>query len=137
MASDNDKRELAEPAGVHQLDAKALSAYLKDHIPGFGDDCTIQQFLGGQSNPTFLIEAASGSYVMRKKPPGELLPSAHAVDREYRVQKRGMDCGKDGYPLCGGKKSRCPGHSFVCFSLVVCLASVAFPTADGQQEIQP
>ena len=45
----------------------------------------MQQFLGGQSNPTFLIEATSGNYVLRKKPPGELLPSAHAVDREFRV----------------------------------------------------
>jgi aminoglycoside phosphotransferase (APT) family kinase protein len=85
MAADTDRRELAQPAGVHLLDSKALSTYLGKHIAGFGSDCTIQQFLGGQSNPTYLIDDTSGRYVLRKKPPGKLLPSAHAVDREYRV----------------------------------------------------
>lgn len=85
MAATRDDRELGAPLEAHQLDEAALAAYLAEHIPGFGGDCSIQQFLGGQSNPTFLIEDQSGSYVLRKKPPGELLPSAHAVDREYRV----------------------------------------------------
>jgi len=85
MTATRDGRELGPPLEAHRFDEAALAAYLKDHIPGFEGNCTIQQFLGGQSNPTFLIEAASGSYVMRKKPPGELLPSAHAVDREFRV----------------------------------------------------
>jgi aminoglycoside phosphotransferase (APT) family kinase protein len=62
-----------------------LAQYLAAHIPDFGTTCTIQQFRGGQSNPTFLLQSGSGSYVLRKKPPGELLPSAHAVDREFRV----------------------------------------------------
>ena len=85
MPSTRDGRELGSPLEAHRFDEAALAAYLKDHVPGFAGPCTVQQFLGGQSNPTFLIEAGSGSYVLRKKPPGKLLPSAHAVDREYRV----------------------------------------------------
>ena len=81
----HDDRELGVPLDAHQFDEAALSAYLVEHVPGFNGNCTIQQFLGGQSNPTFLVEDSSRSYVLRKKPPGRLLPSAHAVDREYRV----------------------------------------------------
>ena len=80
-----DGRELAAPTEAHRLDEARLMAYLSKNIPGFSDDCTVQQFLGGQSNPTYLIEARSGTYVLRKKPPGRLLPSAHAVDREFTV----------------------------------------------------
>ena len=80
-----DERELGEPTEVHRLNQQALVAFLREHLPGFSGDCRIQQFLGGQSNPTYLIEDESGSYVLRKKPPGKLLPSAHAVDREFRV----------------------------------------------------
>ena len=85
MTGPRDGRELGPPLEAHKFDEAALAADLKDHIPGFDGNCTVQQFLGGQSNPTFLIESSSGSYVMRKKPPGELLPSAHAVDREFKV----------------------------------------------------
>ena len=62
-----------------------LSAYLEAKLPGFRGPLTATKFKGGQSNPTYLIEAASGKYVLRRKPPGRLLPSAHAVDREFRV----------------------------------------------------
>ncbi len=85
MTAPRDGRELGPPLEAHRFDEAALAKYLKAHIPGFSGDCQVQQFLGGQSNPTFLIEDASGAYVLRKKPPGKLLPSAHAVDREYRV----------------------------------------------------
>jgi len=85
MAANTDNRELGTPADAHRLPEDALTTYLKENIPGFAGDCSIRQFLGGQSNPTYLIEDASGSYVLRKKPPGVLLPSAHAVDREFRV----------------------------------------------------
>jgi len=85
MTTPSDNRELGIPADVHRVNEAALVAYLKEHIAGFVGTCTIQQFLGGQSNPTYLIEDTSGTYVLRKKPPGRLLPSAHAVDREYRV----------------------------------------------------
>ena len=80
-----DNRELGSPLDAHRFDEAALASYLAEHMEGFAGDCTVRQFLGGQSNPTFLVESNSGSYVLRKKPPGKLLPSAHAVDREYRV----------------------------------------------------
>jgi aminoglycoside phosphotransferase (APT) family kinase protein len=62
-----------------------LVPYLSAHIPGFREPVTIEQFKGGQSNPTYLIASASGRYVLRRKPAGKLLPSAHAIEREYRV----------------------------------------------------
>lgn len=67
------------------FDEAVLAAYLEANVEGFKGPLTANKFAGGQSNPTFLIEAASGRYVLRRKPPGELLKSAHAVDREYRV----------------------------------------------------
>ncbi|MEE8245187.1 MAG: phosphotransferase, partial [Pseudomonadales bacterium] len=70
---------------AHQFDEQALVRYLAGHIVGFAGPISVRQFEGGQSNPTFQLEAASGLYVLRKQPPGELLPSAHQVDREYRV----------------------------------------------------
>ncbi len=72
---------------AHPLDlpADALAAYLEAHVDGFRGPLTATKFKGGQSNPTYRIDAASGTYVLRRKPPGQLLPSAHAVDREFRV----------------------------------------------------
>ncbi len=67
------------------FDTATLAAYLEKHVAGFSGPLTAEKFAGGQSNPTFKITAASGDYVLRRKPPGELLKSAHAVDREYRV----------------------------------------------------
>ena len=67
------------------FDTDTLAAYLEQHVDGFKGPLTAEKFAGGQSNPTFLIEAASGKYVLRRKPPGELLKSAHAVDREFKV----------------------------------------------------
>ncbi len=70
----------------HRFDEAALEAYLVAHVPGFTPPLAVGQFQGGMSNPTFLLTDAAGRrYVLRKKPPGTLLPSAHAVDREYRV----------------------------------------------------
>ena len=69
----------------HLVDADALQEYLTGNMDGFAGPLSIRQFKGGQSNPTYLLEAASGKYVMRRKPPGRLLKSAHAVDREFRV----------------------------------------------------
>jgi aminoglycoside phosphotransferase (APT) family kinase protein len=62
-----------------------LATYLEAHVQDFRGPLTAQKFKGGQSNPTYLIEAASGRYVLRRKPAGKLLASAHAVDREFRV----------------------------------------------------
>ena len=70
---------------AHQFDPEPLQAFMLSHVEGFQGPLTVRQFRGGQSNPTYLLESPSGKYVMRRKPPGKLLKSAHAVDREYRV----------------------------------------------------
>jgi aminoglycoside phosphotransferase (APT) family kinase protein len=67
------------------LPEDTLATYLNTHLEGFRGPLTATKFKGGQSNPTYLIQAASGKYVLRRKPPGKLLASAHAVDREFRV----------------------------------------------------
>lgn len=67
------------------FDPETLATYLEKTVSGFRGPLKASQFKGGQSNPTYLIEAASGRYVLRRKPPGKLLPSAHAVDREFKV----------------------------------------------------
>ena len=69
----------------HRFDEDALWRYLAAHLPGFAGPARLRQFQGGQSNPTFLIETPDRRFVLRKKPPGKLLPSAHLVEREYRI----------------------------------------------------
>jgi aminoglycoside phosphotransferase (APT) family kinase protein len=69
------------------LDEAAVHAYLSDNLPGFEGPMEVTKFQGGQSNPTFMLKTPDHSYVLRRKPPGVLLKSAHAVDREFRVQK--------------------------------------------------
>lgn len=85
MAELLDHTPLTEVRSAHRFDAAALEAYMQAHIEGFHGPLSVRQFEGGQSNPTFLLRAPSGHYVLRKQPPGELLPSAHQVDREFRV----------------------------------------------------
>jgi aminoglycoside phosphotransferase (APT) family kinase protein len=72
-------------AAALRIDAASLERYLAANVAGFAGPLTVQQFKGGQSNPTYLLETPRRRYVLRRKPPGKLLPSAHAVDREYRV----------------------------------------------------
>lgn len=72
-------------SAVDTLDEALLASYLEANIEEFKGPLTASKFAGGQSNPTFKIDAASDSYVLRRQPPGKLLKSAHAVDREYRV----------------------------------------------------
>jgi aminoglycoside phosphotransferase (APT) family kinase protein len=68
-----------------RFDVGRLEAYLREHVKGFAGPLSVSQFKGGQSNPTYFLETPQRRYVLRRKPPGKLLPSAHAVDREYRV----------------------------------------------------
>ncbi|GAB3278131.1 phosphotransferase family protein [Parahaliea aestuarii] len=70
---------------AQQLDTNRLANYLRQHIPGLEGDLSAEKFPGGQSNPTFKLSSGDRAFVLRRKPPGELLPSAHAVDREFRV----------------------------------------------------
>jgi len=70
---------------VHAFDTGALAAYLRSRVDDFAGDLVVEQFQGGQSNPTYRITSDDRRYILRRKPPGKLLPSAHAVDREYRV----------------------------------------------------
>jgi aminoglycoside phosphotransferase (APT) family kinase protein len=69
----------------HKLDEAALARWLERNVEGYRGPLTVNQFKGGQSNPTFQLVTPGKKYVLRKKPGGKLLPSAHAVDREYRV----------------------------------------------------
>ena len=81
---------LGQTTGVragHEIDLGSLERYLADHVDGFQGPLEVRQFEGGQSNPTYLLHTTRRDYVVRKQPPGQLLPSAHAVDREYRVMQ--------------------------------------------------
>ncbi|XP_049622460.1 acyl-CoA dehydrogenase family member 11 [Suncus etruscus] len=83
--------EMAEVLPQHQFDSQSLEAYLNQHLSGFGAErqakLTVAQYRSGQSNPTFYLQKGSQAYVLRKKPPGSLLPKAHKIDREFEVQK--------------------------------------------------
>lgn len=77
--------EITPVREAHKFDQAALTDYLTEHVEGFSGPLDVLQFEGGQSNPTFQLITPTQKYVLRKQPPGELLPSAHQVDREYRV----------------------------------------------------
>ena len=72
-------------APQHAFDTERLAAWMREHVDAGTGTLEVAQFKGGQSNPTYLITAGKSRYALRRKPPGKLLPSAHAVDREYRV----------------------------------------------------
>ncbi|MEM8537195.1 MAG: phosphotransferase family protein [Pseudomonadota bacterium] len=69
------------------LDTDAVTAWAQEHVPDFAGPVYAEQFSGGQSNPTYRLDTPGACYVLRRQPPGKLLKSAHAVDREFRVQK--------------------------------------------------
>ena len=75
------------PSPGLEIDPIRLAEYLEGRIEDFSGPLSIHQFNGGQSNPTYQVLAASGDYVLRRKPPGKLLPSAHAIEREFRVMR--------------------------------------------------
>ncbi len=72
-------------AESHRFDQARLDGWMRSNVEGYRGPLEVRQFKGGQSNPTYQLRTPQRSYVMRRKPPGKLLPSAHAVDREYRV----------------------------------------------------
>jgi aminoglycoside phosphotransferase (APT) family kinase protein len=78
---------------IETLDTGVLGPYLEASVGGFSGLISAEKFADGQSNPTFKITAESGAYVLRRQPPGKLLKSAHAVDREYRVLSALADSG--------------------------------------------
>ena len=85
MNAEQDFVGTIEPTGQDVLDPDRLAAWMADNVGGFSGQLTIRKFAGGQSNPTYRLDSPSGAYVLRRKPFGQLLPSAHAVDREYAV----------------------------------------------------
>lgn len=90
VASQDPQHPAAAPVLIevlpqHRFDEAALWRYLAKQLRDFAQPATLQQFQGGQSNPTFLISTPGRQFVLRKKPPGRLLPSAHLVEREFRV----------------------------------------------------
>src|SRR5579862_863868 len=96
MAEADDPPIVGEVRANHRFDPAPLEAWLKANVEGFEGPLRLRQFHGGASNPTFYIATPRRRYVMRKKPPGQLLASAHQVDREYRVMKA---LGTTGFPV--------------------------------------
>jgi aminoglycoside phosphotransferase (APT) family kinase protein len=80
----------------HRIDEVRLEGWMRENVEGFGGPLTVLQFKGGQSNPTYRLDTPTRSYVLRRKPFGKLLPSAHAVDREFKVIAA---LGKQGFPV--------------------------------------
>ena len=111
----------------HEIDREALERYLLDHLQGYRGPLEIRQFEGGQSNPTYLLHTSDRDYVLRKKPPGHLLPSAHQVDREYRVMTA---LGDSGIPV--------PQTLLLCAdALVIGTAFFVMECVDGRVFRQP
>jgi aminoglycoside phosphotransferase (APT) family kinase protein len=79
-----------------RFDTAALHQWMHDHVASQGGGLKVRQFKGGQSNPTYLLETPRTAFVLRRKPPGKLLPGAHAVEREYRVLAA---LGAQGFPV--------------------------------------
>ena len=86
----------SEVRSAHRFDTAALDAWLRHEVDGYVGPLEVAQFKGGQSNPTYKLVTPGRSYVLRRKPPGRLLPGAHAVEREYRVITA---LGRQGFPV--------------------------------------
>jgi aminoglycoside phosphotransferase (APT) family kinase protein len=86
----------AEVRDAHRFDVSRLEQWMAREVDGFAGPLAVEQFKGGQSNPTYRLNTPGRSYVLRRKPPGKLLPGAHAVDREYRVISA---LAKEGFPV--------------------------------------
>ena len=94
--ADDDFSGICDTPDHLKIDERALEAFMAAHVEGFTRPLSVDKFRGGQSNPTYLITTPSKKYVLRRKPPGTLLPSAHAVEREYKVMTA---LGRDGFPV--------------------------------------
>ena len=79
-----------------RFDVAALEAWMQANVAGYAGPLNVSQFKGGQSNPTYRLDTPARAYVLRRKPPGKLLPGAHAVEREARVMGA---LGKTGFPV--------------------------------------
>lgn len=107
------------PSSSEQLDEFALFEWLGQHLEGFEGPATIAKFVNGQSNPTYRVETAHAAYVLRRQPFGALLPSAHAVDREFHVTKALSQLGFPvPKPLCLCTERRVIGAMFYVMELV-------------------
>jgi aminoglycoside phosphotransferase (APT) family kinase protein len=96
MSRSSDNQGTREVREAHRFDLGALEAWMEREVDGFAGPLSVEQFKGGQSNPTYKLVTPGRSYVLRRKPPGKLLPGAHAVDREYRVITA---LGEAGFPV--------------------------------------
>lgn len=94
--SDNDFAGLGDTPDHLKIDEAALTEYMATHVNNFEGPISVEKFKGGQSNPTYMITTPAKKYVLRRKPPGKLLPSAHAIDREYKVMTA---LGAQGFPV--------------------------------------
>jgi aminoglycoside phosphotransferase (APT) family kinase protein len=103
----------------HRIDEAKLDAWMRENVEGYAGPLTVLQFKGGQSNPTYRLDTPATSYVLRRKPFGKLLPSAHAVDREFRVisalHKQGFPVARP-YALC--TEEAVIGAAFYIMSMV-------------------
>lgn len=98
MSNDDTFSGVMPVEARNRLDEAKLSAWLGSNVAGYEGPVTVQQFRGGQSNPTYRLDTPAKRYVLRRKPFGKLLPSAHAVDREFKVISA---LGKAGFPVPG------------------------------------
>ncbi|MDA0231816.1 MAG: phosphotransferase family protein [Proteobacteria bacterium] len=85
MAETRHLPELTQVRDAHRIELSRLSEYFAAHLPQLGGALTARQFKDGQSNPTFLLQSGAQQVVLRKKPPGDLLPGAHRIEREFRI----------------------------------------------------
>ncbi|AUW58943.1 phosphotransferase family protein [Sphingobium sp. SCG-1] len=106
MSKDDREQRFAGSGAIregHGFDAMRLETWLAEHVNGFEGPLSVEQFKGGQSNPTYKLITPGKTYVMRRKPPGLLLKGAHAIEREYRVISALGDAGfpvAQAYALC-------------------------------------
>jgi aminoglycoside phosphotransferase (APT) family kinase protein len=96
MAGEKEGGGTNEVRDSMRFDVGRLEQWVRREVPGLAPPFQVEQFSGGQSNPTYRLLGPSGAYVLRRKPPGKLLPGAHAVDREYRVLAA---LGAQGFPV--------------------------------------